>query len=280
MIAALDKAGYDVVMPYQVLNAADYGVPQSRQRLFLMGARKGLTNRHTRRRSSKAPRFGMPSAICPMPTGSRSSARRMPCMSNGKPNRPTPDGCAVSSEIPRTSGTRGSTISGCSHPACGRNTTELSQSRFTETVPGKTEPVSRFRKLAPEGLCNTLRAGTDSARGAFTRRGRSTPTCLASSRYAKRLGCTRIPTGSACTPPSGTASGRSATACRRYWAAQSPAASCKRSARNRRNLGRSWSSTTPSSSTWIWARQRDTSACRTTPSPSARAKRQVHRRRW
>jgi DNA (cytosine-5)-methyltransferase 1 len=30
------------------------------------------------------------------------------------------------------------------------------------------EPVSRFHKLAPDGLCNTLRAGTDSARGAFT----------------------------------------------------------------------------------------------------------------
>jgi len=30
------------------------------------------------------------------------------------------------------------------------------------------EPVSRFLKLPPHGLCNTLRAGTDSARGAFT----------------------------------------------------------------------------------------------------------------
>lgn len=36
------------------------------------------------------------------------------------------------------------------------------------TLHGKTEPVSRFRKLPPDGLCNTLRAGTDSARGAFT----------------------------------------------------------------------------------------------------------------
>ncbi|TVR67209.1 MAG: DNA cytosine methyltransferase, partial [Candidatus Competibacteraceae bacterium] len=32
----------------------------------------------------------------------------------------------------------------------------------------KVEPVSRFLKLPPHGLCNTLRAGTDSARGAFT----------------------------------------------------------------------------------------------------------------
>jgi DNA (cytosine-5)-methyltransferase 1 len=30
------------------------------------------------------------------------------------------------------------------------------------------EPISRFFKLAPDGLSNTLRAGTDGARGAFT----------------------------------------------------------------------------------------------------------------
>jgi DNA (cytosine-5)-methyltransferase 1 len=30
------------------------------------------------------------------------------------------------------------------------------------------EPISRFFKLPPEGLANTLRAGSDSARGAFT----------------------------------------------------------------------------------------------------------------
>ena len=30
------------------------------------------------------------------------------------------------------------------------------------------EPISRFYKLSPKGLSNTLRAGTDGARGAFT----------------------------------------------------------------------------------------------------------------
>ena len=34
--------GYKVLEDYQVLNAAQYGVPQSRQRLFLMGARRGF----------------------------------------------------------------------------------------------------------------------------------------------------------------------------------------------------------------------------------------------
>jgi DNA (cytosine-5)-methyltransferase 1 len=40
--------------------------------------------------------------------------------------------------------------------------------RFRATPPGTTEPISRFFKLPLDGQCNTLRAGTDSARGAFT----------------------------------------------------------------------------------------------------------------
>ena len=42
LIEAFDEEGYNVVMPYRVLNAADFGVPQDRRRLFLMGAKKGL----------------------------------------------------------------------------------------------------------------------------------------------------------------------------------------------------------------------------------------------
>jgi DNA (cytosine-5)-methyltransferase 1 len=40
--------------------------------------------------------------------------------------------------------------------------------RFEATEWGKTEKISRFHKLNPQGLCNTLRAGTPSNRGAFT----------------------------------------------------------------------------------------------------------------
>src|SRR5262249_5545259 len=46
--------------------------------------------------------------------------------------------------------------------------TPLSKRRFAETPMGATEPVSRFYKLPPNGVCNTLRAGTASDRGAFT----------------------------------------------------------------------------------------------------------------
>jgi DNA (cytosine-5)-methyltransferase 1 len=46
--------------------------------------------------------------------------------------------------------------------------TELSKKRFLETQFGDTEPVSRFHKLDPKGVCNTIRAGTASDHGAFT----------------------------------------------------------------------------------------------------------------
>jgi DNA (cytosine-5)-methyltransferase 1 len=46
--------------------------------------------------------------------------------------------------------------------------TELSRRRFAETRHGDTEPVSRFYKLDPKGICNTIRAGTASDHGAFT----------------------------------------------------------------------------------------------------------------
>ena len=46
--------------------------------------------------------------------------------------------------------------------------TEKSIKRFLETTPGKSEPVSRFFKLDYDGLCNTLRAGTPTNKGAFT----------------------------------------------------------------------------------------------------------------
>ena len=46
--------------------------------------------------------------------------------------------------------------------------TTISRRRFAETKPGEVEPISRFFRLSADGVANTLRAGSDSARGAFT----------------------------------------------------------------------------------------------------------------
>lgn len=46
--------------------------------------------------------------------------------------------------------------------------TAISRKRFERTQEGIVEPISRLFKLPSKGVSNTLRAGTDAARGAFT----------------------------------------------------------------------------------------------------------------
>ena len=43
LVAAFDVAGYDVRVPWKVLNAGHFGTPQFRERLILLGCRKGGT---------------------------------------------------------------------------------------------------------------------------------------------------------------------------------------------------------------------------------------------
>jgi DNA (cytosine-5)-methyltransferase 1 len=48
------------------------------------------------------------------------------------------------------------------------NHSSRSRQRFAQTPPNDVEPISHFKKLALDGISNTLRAGTASDRGAFT----------------------------------------------------------------------------------------------------------------
>ena len=42
LIERFKTIGYSLRLPYQILNAADYGIPQNRRRLFLLGARSDI----------------------------------------------------------------------------------------------------------------------------------------------------------------------------------------------------------------------------------------------
>lgn len=176
--------GYRVVEDYQVLNAAQYGVPQDRWRLFLLGARQGLS----------LPEYPIPTHE-PGKIGDRKGGNlflkstptvwdalrdlpeaddyedllhqdwvrapfKMPTEYSASLRGQEPDPKDLS--IPRGFD---STLLTSSLRTVH---TELSKKRFAGTAPGDTEPVSRFHKLDPEGICNTIRAGTASDRGAFT----------------------------------------------------------------------------------------------------------------
>ena len=168
LILALGVAGYKVLLPYRVLNASDFGVPQSRQRLFLIGARTDQAMpcypEAVKQRTSvwdaigdlpDADQFPELSALDSVATTWISDslyARRL-------------RGQALD---PNNFGYRRSFDPDLLTSSSRTEHTSLSQQRFLATENGDTEPISRFKKLHPDGFCNTLRAGTDSARGAFT----------------------------------------------------------------------------------------------------------------
>lgn len=182
IIEEFSRNGYDVLENWKVLNASDYGVPQDRNRLFLIGCRNGLTlpeypepiTRGINRHIDHGDLPNCPTceeALGDLPDAEGFSqlndvdclrgvefgtsspyAKELRCLSNdgwhfGYPRVWDPE--LLTSSL-RT------------------NHTEISRRRFRETEPGTVEPISRFFKLAPDGISNTLRAGTDSARGAFT----------------------------------------------------------------------------------------------------------------
>ncbi|HEY9827012.1 MAG TPA: DNA cytosine methyltransferase, partial [Stenomitos sp.] len=184
LIAAFDASGYRVRLPWQVLNASFFGVPQNRERLILMGAKADCPlpdypSPITRPAGvAKFASLDLPEGpSCQDALGDLPDPEQFEALLTGDRlflnHWPTP-------QHPYTQRMRGMSAEAwhCGYPrlwnpkwltASSRtNHSETSRQRFSKTLPGHVEPISRFFKLAADGVANTLRAGTDSARGAFT----------------------------------------------------------------------------------------------------------------
>lgn len=182
LVEAFNAHGYNVRLPWRVLDAAQYGVPQHRQRLILYGAKKGrkvpdYPLQKTNPADGTRHIVGLPlGPTCKDAIGDLPDADRFETLTEID---------AVKTSTVKSASAYASEMLGLSNDSwhCGyvrnwnpafltssaRTThTEISKRRFAQTRPGDVEPISRFFKLSPEGLCNTLRAGTDGARGAFT----------------------------------------------------------------------------------------------------------------
>ena len=173
IIAEFKAKGYKVQENYQVLNALNFGVPQDRQRLFLLGARKG-------HRLPEYPTKTHELAGVNLDLG---FAEKTPTVWEALSDLPEADDYEellerdwVEAEFGKPSPyarllrqkTEKGRLRDLLTSSLRTTHTPLSKQRFTATAQGETEPVSRFLKLDPNGVCNTIRAGTASDRGAFT----------------------------------------------------------------------------------------------------------------
>lgn len=187
IIQEFQENGYKLIEEYQILNAAHYGVPQARSRIFLLGCRQDLP----------LPKYPEPITA----TNSKRAGKTKQTTTSTLPLVPTvwqaigdlpevhnypelfiKDWVIAKYGIPSEYAAKLRSLTreenNYSYPrefdstiitASLRTKHSLeAMQRFEQTSQGKIEPVSRFYKLHPEGICNTLRAGTASNQGAFT----------------------------------------------------------------------------------------------------------------
>lgn len=182
LIDEFEVAGYSVRTPWLVMNAMHHGVPQNRERLFLLGARK----------RKQLPLYPVPTTSIEKSLFSGQGCDFTPTCSDALLDLPDAEDFEelLTSDSVRVQHWSKSSTYACQCRCEAKSDwffgyeriwdrqlltssmrtdhTEISRRRFSSTLPGNVEPISRFYKLDPNGVCNTLRAGTDSARGAFT----------------------------------------------------------------------------------------------------------------
>ncbi|NEO30211.1 MAG: DNA cytosine methyltransferase [Symploca sp. SIO3C6] len=182
---------YEIEEKYQVLNAAHYGVPQQRTRLFIIGCREGLSLPKYPQPLTQASTYNTNSGQgksestdidqLPFSPTVDDAIRDLPELEN-YPELWKKDWAIVeygeaSNYVKQLRGIcpleddysygREYNLQMLTSSLRTAHTAQTT-ARFKETLPGKIEKISRFFKLHPEGICNTLRAGTSGNRGAFT----------------------------------------------------------------------------------------------------------------
>jgi DNA (cytosine-5)-methyltransferase 1 len=182
LVTAFDEVGYEVRIPWKVLNAGNYGTPQFRERLILFGCRKGerlpeypIAETNLAGRKQLIPGLST-GPSCEDALGDLPDADRFGSLMTGDTVKTTDFGAPSSYAAELRCLANSAWHFGyvrdwdksllTSSARTGH--TDISGRRFSETEPGSVEPISRFFRLPIRGVSNTLRAGTDGARGAFT----------------------------------------------------------------------------------------------------------------
>lgn len=180
LIEEFENIGYQIEKPVKILDASLFGAPQKRKRLIILGSRSDV-----------------PMAHYPKETHSTSSRAADLFESSLKSFNTVGDAISNLKDIdvftdedlginPKNISYSGYSLnfavknSGFYELCHNRSTpqkiwghlgsvhTQASMERFSSTLPGQVETKSRFLRLDKDGLCNTLRAGTNSDKGAYT----------------------------------------------------------------------------------------------------------------
>lgn len=173
VVKFLEEAGYRITKPVQVLDASLFGVPQKRKRLFLLGARKdlGITLSYpTGPCRGQPPRPTVWEAIGDLPSIEGQEA----LFQSDETNFDKPP----ESEYAKVARGLVADPSDFSHPREWARTrctgclrikhVEKAVELYRSTAPGSVVPGHKLPRLHPDGLCTTLRAGSDSTHGSHT----------------------------------------------------------------------------------------------------------------
>ncbi|PLZ95324.1 DNA (cytosine-5-)-methyltransferase [Fischerella thermalis CCMEE 5268] len=182
LIETFSNNNYQIRLPWKVLNAAYYGIPQKRERLFIIGAKKGFVLPEYPAICSQPPSAMLADSILPLTPSCWDALKDLPeaeefeellysdCVETEKWSNPSNYGREMRCLDDRSwhFGYRRNWNPFLLTSSIRTNHSQISRTRFHATEQGKKEPISRFFKLAENGIANTLRAGTDAAHGSHT----------------------------------------------------------------------------------------------------------------
>lgn len=175
VIQEFEKQGYKITKPVRDLDAADFGVPQSRKRLFVLGIREDVKSNiqyPDGPLDGQAPRPLVAEALQGLPRVEESdNLFRDSAVSYGERDIPIHAYARIArgfqddpTDFSRKRIWEKSICTGCKRTRHSSGVMEL----YAATKPGTMVPGHKLPRLDPDGISPTLRAGTDSENGSHT----------------------------------------------------------------------------------------------------------------